>query len=273
MLIDPEVQLTQKQTLPEKTNKDEIEVQNIRTQEGGVQAFSFISPGQMNNSGDNSQKASRFADQMINCFKAFISNLAHQALDPGRFIGDINIPASTFRFTLNDHGLESIQLIPAAIQKANTVTAKTNLIEGSAPIPATENTPLTEHENCPGNYTHARLIKKTYYRRRKKGVSTDHEPVFGSTELEQSTARKRKEMDSSVRILRGHKTNKTPISDSTLRRSARVQEKNKGTKATPADPSHQASAKDEAIRRSDLMLNYLVNSSLLISIQLLSFQD
>ena len=76
----------------------------------------------MTEEGSSSQKIGQLADQIISGLKTIINNLAHQALAPSRCISVINIPTSSIRLTLNDHGLESIQLIPVEGQGANTVT-------------------------------------------------------------------------------------------------------------------------------------------------------
>ena len=118
-----------------------------------MQALSLISPSQMDISGkqtmteegSSSQKTGQLADQIISGLKTIINNLAHQALAPSRCISVINIPTPSFRLTLNDHGLESIQLIPVEGQGANTVTTAATFTVQSTQLLAARDTERDHH--------------------------------------------------------------------------------------------------------------------------------
>ena len=153
MLVEPEVQPKQDYSSSDKTNKAEIAEQEVTTQEACVQALSLISPSQMDISGkqtmtaegSSSQKTGQLADQIISGLKTIISNLAHQALAPSRCISVINIPTSSIRLTLNDHGLESIQLTPVEGQGANIVTTAATFTVHSTQLLAARDTERDHH--------------------------------------------------------------------------------------------------------------------------------
>jgi len=153
MLVEPEVQPKQDYSSSDKTNKAEIAEQEVTTQEACVQALSLISPSQMDISGkqtmteegSSSQKTGQLADQIISGLKTIISNLAHQALAPSRCISVINIPTSSIRLTLNDHGLESIQLTPVEGQGANIVTTAATFTVHSTQLLAARDTKRDHH--------------------------------------------------------------------------------------------------------------------------------
>ena len=116
-------------------------------------------------------------------------------------------------------------------------TTTTTLTDESGFNPTTKTNVSDNQQINLRTFPSARIIKKTYCRR-KKEIRKEQEPIFGPSYLEESSRKKRniKEIESSGRILRGHKRNRTPVSDNKLRRSTRVQLRNKGSKPAPADP-------------------------------------
>ena len=187
--------------------------------------------------GSKNLNAEQLTDQILSSLKTVISNFAQQVIAPGRSISAINIPASCIRFSLGEQGLENIKIFSAETRGISMNTTTTTLTDESGFNPTTKTNVSDNQQINLRTFPSARIIKKTYCRR-KKEIRKEQEPIFGPSYLEESSRKKRniKEIESSGRILRGHKRNRTPVSDNKLRRSTRVQLRNKGSKPAPADP-------------------------------------